>query len=330
MHSEPAPATAVPRAATDPVAGAAPLPLPRAMSASSMSASSMSAGPASPSSMSAAAGPSGTRSAGTDPQADADALRRHVQGDPDAFAELFRAHADRLWSVAFGVLGDVDEAADAVQEAMLSAHRRAASFRGDATVATWLHRIVTNAAIDRLRRRAARPTIPLPASPEGSTFEPADSRDAIAERDTRLDIGAALDRLSPQLRAAVVLVDVEGLPVAEAARLLDVPVGTVKSRCSRARAQLAVLLGHLRPGNPAASPSVLDGGRWGGNAAASSPGHTVVVPDAAVASDDPGTPRASDPHQRPGRPPLPGNQRTGRDCGGRSPSTPEEVIGGGD
>jgi len=313
-----------------PLTGAAPphssdTRLPDTRPSAGVPSTGSSAGPSRP------AGPR-SRSAGTDPQADTDALRRHVRGDPDAFAELFRAHADRLWSVAFGVLGDADEAADAVQEAMLSAHRRAAAFRGDATVATWLHRIVTNAAIDRLRRRAARPTVPMPASPEGDVFEPTDSRDAISERDTRMDVGAALEQLPAPLRAAVVLVDVEGLPVADVARILDIPPGTVKSRCSRARARLAVLLGHLRPGNPAASPSVLDD-RWDHVTAPpeqAPPEQRVAMPGAAAVSDELGTPHASGPPPHPGRPSPPGNPRAGRDSDGRSPSTPEEVIGGGD
>jgi RNA polymerase sigma-70 factor (ECF subfamily) len=187
---------------------------------------------------------------------DAELLARHVAGDPDAFTELFRAHADRLWGVALRLLRDADEAADAVQEAMLAAHRRAADFRGEATVATWLHRIVVNASLDRIRRRSARPTVPMPVDTHGDPVDPPDPRDAFAERDTALDVAAALALLPAPMRAAVVLVDVEGQPVAEAARLLGVPVGTVKSRCARGRAQLAALLGHLRPGNPAVPDSV--------------------------------------------------------------------------
>ncbi|WP_007511658.1 MULTISPECIES: RNA polymerase sigma factor SigM [Pseudofrankia] len=192
---------------------------------------------------------------------DAALLRRHVDGDPAAFAELFRANADRLWSVAYRLLHDAEDAADAVQEAMLSAHRRAAGFRGESTVRTWLHRITVNAALDRLRRKAARPlTVPMPTSPDGVEHEPADPRDAHAEGELRLDIEGALARLPPALRAAVVLVDVEGMPVAEAAAALGVPVGTVKSRAARGRARLAEQLGHLRPGNQQAVRSVLEKG----------------------------------------------------------------------
>src|SRR3954463_15087046 len=90
---------------------------------------------------------------------DQDLLALHAAGDPDAFGELVRRHRDRLWAVALRTLGDREEAADAVQEALVSAFRAAGrgAFRGDAAVTTWLHRIVVNACLDRVRRRAARP-----------------------------------------------------------------------------------------------------------------------------------------------------------------------------
>ena len=88
---------------------------------------------------------------------DAILLQRHADGDPDAFGLLFRRHKDRLWAVALRIACDPDDAADALQDAMISAFRRAGSFRGDSAVTTWLHRIVINACLDRLRRRAARP-----------------------------------------------------------------------------------------------------------------------------------------------------------------------------
>src|SRR6201999_500656 len=87
---------------------------------------------------------------------DAVLLRRHADGDPDAFGLLFRRHKDRMWAVALRIACDPDDAADALQEAMISAFRRAADFRGDSAVTTWLHRIVVNASLDLLRRRSAR------------------------------------------------------------------------------------------------------------------------------------------------------------------------------
>ena len=178
-------------------------------------------------------------------------LAAHLAGDAEAFAALIRLHQGRLWAVALRTLGDREEAADALQDAMLSAFRGAASYRGEARVTTWLHRIVVNACLDRVRRRQARPTVALPD--DGG---PVDPHDRLADRETGLDIEAALAALPAEQRASLVLVDVQGLPVEDAATILGVPVGTVKSRCSRGRARLAVSLGHLRnhPAVPAVPP----------------------------------------------------------------------------
>jgi RNA polymerase sigma-70 factor (ECF subfamily) len=178
-------------------------------------------------------------------------LRAHLAGDAEAFGTLVRRHQQRMWAVAVRTLRDPDEAADAVQDACLSAYRSAASYRGDARVTTWLHRIVVNACLDRIRRRAARPTVPLPDR------QPPDPRDQLAERETTLEIERGLAALPEDQRMALVLVELQGLSVQEAATVLDVPEGTVKSRCFRGRARLALLLGHLRnPEAPDAVPPV--------------------------------------------------------------------------
>ena len=177
-------------------------------------------------------------------RSDADLLAAHCAGDPDAFGELFRRHRDRMWAVAVRTCGDPEIAADAVQDGFLAAFRRADSFRGDAAVTTWLHRIVINACLDRLRRR--RPTTPLP---EYDSTETADRRDDHASTEAALDVRAALARLPEGQRVALVLVDMHGMGVAEAAEVLGVAEGTVKSRCARGRAALAELLGlDLRTG----------------------------------------------------------------------------------
>ncbi|GAA4210692.1 RNA polymerase sigma factor SigM [Actinocatenispora rupis] len=187
----------------------------------------------------------------TDPRDDAELLRAHVAGDPAAFETLVRRHADRLWAVALRTLGDREEAADAVQDALLSAYRKADRFRGESAVTTWLHRIVVNSCLDRARRRQARPTVPLPEQGAG---EPVAGGE---DRDTTLTVRAALAELPPDQRAALVLVDVYGYPVADAAQILDVAPGTIKSRCARGRARLAARLGHLRNQEP--SPDVTSG-----------------------------------------------------------------------
>lgn len=91
---------------------------------------------------------------------DQELLAMHVAGDPDAFGELVRRHRDRLWAVALRTLGDREEAADAVQDALVSAYRAAHTFRGDSAVTTWLHRITVNACLDRARKAASRRTAP--------------------------------------------------------------------------------------------------------------------------------------------------------------------------
>jgi RNA polymerase sigma-70 factor (ECF subfamily) len=181
---------------------------------------------------------------------DADLLRAHVEGDPDAFAELVRRHRDRLWAVALRTIGDREEAADAVQDALLSAHRAAARFRGDSQVTTWLHRIVVNACLDRIRKRQAHPTVPLPDGSHADDRPGAPEPAAPAtDHDTALVVRQALATLPADQRAALVLVDVQGYPVAEAAEILGVAEGTIKSRCARGRARMAVTLGHLRRGD---------------------------------------------------------------------------------
>ncbi|MFE9553770.1 RNA polymerase sigma factor SigM [Streptomyces sp. NPDC006692] len=179
---------------------------------------------------------------------DQDLLARHVDGDPDAFGELVRRHRDRLWAVALRTLGDREEAADAVQDALVSAYRAAHTFRGQSAVTTWLHRITVNACLDRARKAASRKTSPVD-DPERleQLIEPHESAEAPAERqDLHRQLIEALGTLPPDQRAALVLVDMQGYPVAEAARMLDVPTGTVKSRCARGRARLVPLLTHLR------------------------------------------------------------------------------------
>jgi RNA polymerase sigma-70 factor, ECF subfamily len=178
---------------------------------------------------------------------DAELLKRHVDGDPEAFGELFRRHQERLWAVAVRTLSDPEDAADALQEAMISAFRRAGSFRGESAVTTWLHRIVVNACLDRMRRRAARPEIAggderlldvLAAGAPGG--------DPAGGTELSLDVMAALKQLPRDQQVALVLVDMLEYGVADAAAILGVAEGTVKSRCARGRARLLPRLGHLR------------------------------------------------------------------------------------
>ncbi|BBY33680.1 hypothetical protein MMIN_17410 [Mycolicibacter minnesotensis] len=181
-------------------------------------------------------------------RSDAELLAAHVAGDRYAFAELYGRHHHRLRRLARSATGCAQEAEDALQDAMLSAHRAAGSFRHDAAVGSWLHRIVLNACLDRLRRNR-------PAYVELTVDHPAIG-DRTAEVDTALVVRAALRTLPAEQRAALLAVDMQGYSVADAARKFGVPPGTVKSRCARGRARLAALLGQApRPRRAAADLS---------------------------------------------------------------------------
>ena len=184
----------------------------------------------------------------TDARTDTELLLAHRQGDPDAFGVLFGRHRDRLWAVALRTTGNPEDAADGLQDAIVAAFTRADSFRGESQVTTWLHRITVNACLDRLRRNKVRRADPLPEDADQRPHRDTDSDVAgdpasAAERgDRRSAVLAALQQISADQRAALVLVDMQGYSVEEAATILDCPTGTVKSRCARGRSRLAELL----------------------------------------------------------------------------------------
>jgi RNA polymerase sigma-70 factor (ECF subfamily) len=182
-----------------------------------------------------------------DDRTDAALLRAHVDGDPDAFAELVARHQDRMWAIALRIMRNKEDAADALQDAYISAFRRAGSYRGDAQVTTWLHRVVVNACLDRLRAMRVRETEPFPENLDrwrrlGNTM----TKDPVEIKQQRSLVAAALGTLNADQRAALVLVDMEGYSVEEAAQILGCAPGTVKSRCARGRARLLPLLSHLK------------------------------------------------------------------------------------
>ena len=178
---------------------------------------------------------------------DAELLVAHVGGDRYAFEELFYRHHRQLYRLAQITSRNRDDAADALQDAMLSAHRSAPAFRHDASVSSWLYRIVVNACLDRLRRNKTHAATPL----EDDVCHLGDPTPRV---DTALVVERALLRLPIEQRAVVVAVDMQGYSVAETARLLGVPEGTVKSRCSRARAKLAATLEYFDDPAPTVRP----------------------------------------------------------------------------
>jgi RNA polymerase sigma-70 factor (ECF subfamily) len=192
---------------------------------------------------------------------DEPALIRDAQhGDLDAFNSLVLAYQDTVYNTALRILSDEDLAADASQEAFLSAFRALNSYRGGSFRA-WLLRTVTNACYDELRRKKRRPTTPLePDSDDGEEVEsPRWLADPSASPEQQLEreelehaIQHCLDALPADFRTVVVLADIQGLDYTEVARAARVPLGTIKSRLARARLRLRECLQAFRELLPAA------------------------------------------------------------------------------
>ncbi|RMF39530.1 MAG: sigma-70 family RNA polymerase sigma factor [Anaerolineae bacterium] len=168
------------------------------------------------------------------------------QGDLDAFNQLVLAYQDLAYHCAYRIMGESDAAEDATQDAFISAFRKLDSFRGGSFRA-WLLRIVTNRCYDVLRYRRRRPIANLnPTDQHGEEIESppwlADSGESPEERATRMELNQAIQHclqdLPPVFRTVAVLVDVQGMDYEEAAHIIGKPLGTVKSRLSRARARL--------------------------------------------------------------------------------------------
>lgn len=174
---------------------------------------------------------------------EADLVAAARAGDVAAFESLVREHDDRMRAVAFRMTGGRAAMDDVLQDAYVKAFRSIHRFRGDARFSTWMHRIVVTTCLDHARRVTRRSEDELPDDPVptgGGLDDP--SADSVVRR---MDLRHALDRLDPDHRAALLLVDGEGLSYDEAGAVLGVPAGTVSSRLSRARATMRTLLrGH--------------------------------------------------------------------------------------
>lgn len=178
------------------------------------------------------------------PPADDDLLvARARSGDGPALEALLERYQDRIHAICRRVLANPEDALDATQEALIAVARGITRFDGRSQFSTWVYRVATNAALDEGRRRNRRP---LPTEELPQPLERGPSVDgAVAER---VDVDAALARLSPEFRAAVVLRDLIGCDYAEIAEILAIPAGTVRSRIARGRAALAEMLGNPGPG----------------------------------------------------------------------------------
>jgi len=172
---------------------------------------------------------------------DRELIARSCTGDLDAFEELVRAHQTQIYNLTYRVTGNHEDASDAAQDAFVRAFQALSRFRQEAAFSTWLYRIATNAALDLVRRRPAVPPVELPVDHPA----PNDPEVEVHRREVSRRVHAAVGQLPVEYRTVVILRDLQGLAYDEIAKILDIPVGTVRSRLSRGRDALKALLTDL-------------------------------------------------------------------------------------
>jgi len=170
---------------------------------------------------------------------DADCVRKLQRGETDAFETLIRRHQKTIFNLVYRMLGDYDEAAEISQEVFLSAYRAIGNFRGEANFSTWLYRIALNHATTRrksLNTRQQR-NVPIENTEPASDPHPGPA-ESLEKKEVRQRVQQALNRLEPEDAAVILLRDLQDVPYEEVARVLEIPIGTVKSRLHRARQAL--------------------------------------------------------------------------------------------
>jgi RNA polymerase sigma-70 factor (ECF subfamily) len=172
---------------------------------------------------------------------DRELIARSRTGDLDAFEALVRIHQRHIYQLAYRLTGNHEDAGDAAQEAFVRAFQALPRFRQEAAFSTWLYRIATNAALDLVRRRPAVPPVELPVNHPA----PHDPDAEAHRREISRRVHAAVAQLPAEYRVVVVLRDLQGLAYDEIATILAIPIGTVRSRLSRGRESLRVLLTDL-------------------------------------------------------------------------------------
>jgi RNA polymerase sigma-70 factor (ECF subfamily) len=172
------------------------------------------------------------------------------KGDLEAFNELVLMYQDAVYGIAYRILGEPDAAEDITQEVFLTAFRKFTTFR-NGSFRSWLFRITTNACYDELRRRKRHPLLSIdsadgkeenPSLPYDTLKQTTSPEQICERRELQQAVQRALNELNPDQRAVVILIDLQEMDYEEAARILQVPVGTVKSRLARARERLRQVL----------------------------------------------------------------------------------------
>lgn len=181
---------------------------------------------------------------------DSELIAECLQGRPEAFGQLVTRYQDRLYGTLVTMLGSAEDARDVAQEAFVQAYQKLDSFRGQSAFYSWLFRIALNSSVD-LHRRQRRPTVSIDAAREQTGTEPTDfhpetSPSFSIERTERQElVKTALAKLSPEYRQVLVLKEMEDMKYEEIAALVKIPVGTVRSRIHRGRAELKEILEKL-------------------------------------------------------------------------------------
>jgi RNA polymerase sigma-70 factor (ECF subfamily) len=178
--------------------------------------------------------------------ADLELAARLKAGDLKAFEDAYRQHGTRLYNVALRMLGQPADAEDALQEIFLQAFRKAGSFKGEASLGTWLYRLAMNLCLDRLRSRTAKDDRRTDRLDGTEVIEPHAHEDGAALAVSRVDLERAIARLPDGYRAAFVLHDVEGFEHREVGTILGISEGTSKSQVHKARLKLRQLLAPTR------------------------------------------------------------------------------------
>ncbi len=175
------------------------------------------------------------------------------EGEVAAFEALIEGYEDKIYSLAFRMLGNSEDARDAAQETLLKAYSGLQRFRGDASFSTWIYRIAKNVCLDILRRRSKQRTYSLDEPMELGDGEvsrqfagdmPA-PEDVVMHGEVRDSINSALAEISEHHRVVIILRDIEGFTYEEIANILEIELGTVKSRLYRARASLHEILSEM-------------------------------------------------------------------------------------
>lgn len=175
-------------------------------------------------------------------------IRQVQDGDHNAFAQLVTAHEKQVYNLCLRMVGNPEDAQDLAQEAFLKAWRGLAFYKGDSSFATWLYRLTSNVCIDFLRRQKRRPTVSLTVDDEEEDWEQTIPDSALLpeqqleQKEQQRLIAAAMEQLEEEFRQILTLRIVQDLPYEQIAAVMDLKVGTVKSRLARARTKLKIIL----------------------------------------------------------------------------------------